>query len=139
MSRLAAALGPRWTALRSPEGRKGGALATLDLAGEESGAYLASSLIAITLLLAGFGLLSVYSASSFTAQSEGLPDSYYLVQQAARALVGIAALLAASFVDYRVYQHFAWPLLVATAALLVIIILPGTGHNGRLAFLIQME
>ncbi len=126
MSRLAAALGPRWIALRSPEGRKVGALATLDLAGEESGAYLASSLIAITLLLVGFGLLSVYSASSFTAQSEGLPDSYYLVQQSARALVGIAALLAASFVDYRVYRHLAWPLLAATAALLLIVILPGT-------------
>jgi cell division protein FtsW len=126
MSRLAAVLGSRWMGLRSTADRKGGALATLDLAGEESGAYLASGLIAITLLLVGFGLLSVYSASSFTAQAEGLPDSYYLVQQAARALVGIAALLAASFVDYRVYQHFAWPLLVATAALLVIIILPGT-------------
>jgi cell division protein FtsW len=126
MSRLAAVLGSRWMGLRSTAGRKGGALATLDLAGEESGAYLASGLIAITLLLVGFGLLSVYSASSFTAQAEGLPDSYYLVQQAARALVGIAALLAASFVDYRVYRHLAWPLLVATAALLVIIILPGT-------------
>ena len=126
MSRLAAALGPRWIALRSREGRKAGALATLDLAGEESGAYLASSLIAITSLLVGFGLLSVYSASSFTAQAEGLPDSYYLVQQAARALVGIAALLAASFVDYRVYRHLAWPLLAATVALLIIIILPGT-------------
>jgi cell division protein FtsW len=125
MSRLAGALGSRRIALR-PGGRKAGALATLDLAEETNGAYLASGLIALTLLLVGFGLLSVYSASSFTAQSEGLPDSYYLVQQAARALVGIAALLAASFVDYRVYRHLAWPLLAATTALLVIVILPGT-------------
>ena len=57
MSRLAAVLGSRWMGLRSTAGRKGGALATLDLAGEESGAYLASGLIAITLLLVGFGLL----------------------------------------------------------------------------------
>ena len=126
MSRVAAALGSSWVTLRSPDGRKAGTLATLDLAGEASGAHLASGLIAITLLLVGFGLLSVYSASSYTAQSEGLPDSYYLVQQSARALVGIAALLAASFVDYRVYRHLAWPLLAATAALLVIVILPGT-------------
>jgi len=126
MSRLAAVLGSRWVTLRSPDRRKAGTLATLDLAVEASGAYLASGLIAITLLLVGFGLLSVYSASSFTAQSEGLPDSYYLIQQSARALVGIAALLAASFVDYRVYRHLAWPLLAATAALLIIVILPGT-------------
>ncbi len=126
MSRLAAVLGSRWVTLRSPDRRKAGTLATLDLAVEASGAYLASGLIAITLLLVGFGLLSVYSASSYTAQSEGLPDSYYLVQQSARALVGIAALLAASFVDYRVYRHLAWPLLAATAALLIIVILPGT-------------
>ena len=124
MSLFAGVLGSRRAASRSDGKRQG--LAMLDLAGEADGTYLASGLIAITLLLVGFGLLSVYSASSFTAESEGLPDSYYLVQQAARALVGVAALLAASFVDYRVYRHLAWPLLAVTAALLIIVILPGT-------------
>lgn len=126
MSRLAAALGFRRSTAGSSRGSGARAVMTLDLAGESSGAYLASGLIALTLLLVGFGLLSVYSASSFTAQSEGLPDSYYLVQQTARALVGMAALLAASFVDYRVYRHLAWPALAATIALLIIVVLPGT-------------
>ena len=126
MSRIASALGGRWATVRSTGARRGRPFQLVDIAPEASGAYLAPGLIAITLLLVGFGLLSVYSASSFTAQSEGLPDSYYLVQQAARALVGIAALLAASFVDYRVYRYLAWPLLAVTAAMLLVVILPGT-------------
>ena len=127
MSRLAAALGGRAPRRRaSAAGEKAGSVQVVDLVGAPGGAYMAPSLIAITLLLTGFGLLSVYSASSFTAQAEGLPDSYYLVQQGARALVGVAALMAASFVDYRVYRYLAWPLLALTTALLVVVILPGT-------------
>ena len=121
MSRLAAVIAARLPGRRSRSGS-----AFLGIPRETDGAYLAPGLVAVTLLLTGFGLLSVYSASSFTAQSEGLPDSYYLVQQGSRALVGIAALLAASYVDYRVYRHLAWPLLVVTFALLVVVILPGT-------------
>ena len=127
MSRVGAVIGARLPGRRTASGP-----ALLDLSAESTGAYLAPGLIAVTLLLTGFGLLSVYSASSFTAQSEGLPDSYYLLQQASRALVGIAALLAASYVDYRVYRYLAWPLLAVTTALLVVVIL-GLGKMGIVA------
>ena len=83
-------------------------------------------LLGTTLALVGFGLLSVYSASSYVAQQAGRPDTYYLFQQASRAGLGCIAMALASVVDYRIYRRLAWPILGITALLLVPLVLPGT-------------
>ena len=84
------------------------------------------ALLAVTLSLVAFGLLSVYSASSYVAQVQGLEDSHYLFQQDSRAGVGLVILAVASVVNYRLYQRLAWPLLGLTVLLLIPMILPGT-------------
>ena len=84
------------------------------------------ALLAVTLSLVAFGLLSVYSASSYVAQVQGLEDSHYLFQQVSRAGVGLVILAAASVVNYRLYQGLAWPLLGLTVLLLIPLLLPGT-------------
>lgn len=89
-------------------------------------AWVRNALIGITLILVVFGLLSVYSASSFAAQQSGLPGNHVLMSQLARAAVGLVALIVAAFIDYRVYRRFAWPILGVVAALLVVMILPST-------------
>ena len=83
-------------------------------------------LLVATLVLVGFGLLSVYSASSYVAQQAGRPDTYYLFQQANRAGIGCMVMAAASILDYRVYRRLAWPILAITTILLVPLVLPGT-------------
>jgi cell division protein FtsW len=84
------------------------------------------ALLAVTLSLVAFGLLSVYSASSYVAQVQGLEDSHYLFQQVSRAGVGLVILVVASVVNYRLYQRLAWPLLGLTVLLLVPMLIPGT-------------
>ena len=84
------------------------------------------ALLAVTLSLVAFGLLSVYSASSYVAQVQGLEDSHYLFQQVSRAGVGLVILAVASVVNYRLYQGLAWPLLGLTVLLLIPMLLPGT-------------
>ena len=84
------------------------------------------ALLAVTLSLVAFGLLSVYSASSYVAQVQGLEDSHYLFQQVSRAGVGLVILAVASVVNYRLYQRLAWPLLGLTVLLLIPMLLPGT-------------
>ena len=84
------------------------------------------ALLGVTLSLVAFGLLSVYSASSYVAQVQGLEDSYYLFQQVSRAGVGLVILAVASVVNYRLYQGLAWPLLGLTVLLLIPMLLPGT-------------
>jgi len=83
-------------------------------------------LLVATLVLMGFGLLSVYSASSYVAQQAGRPDTYYLFQQASRAGIGCVAMAFASVIDYRIYRRLAWPILGLTALLLVPMLIPGT-------------
>ena len=84
------------------------------------------ALLAVTLSLVAFGLISVYSASSYVAQVQGLEDSHYLFQQVNRAGVGLVILAVASVLNYRLYQGLAWPLLGLTVLLLLALILPGT-------------
>jgi cell division protein FtsW len=79
-----------------------------------------------TLLLLCFGLVSLYSASSVLAQRQSEPDYFYVIRQAAGALVGLVLLATAAHVPYRVWQSVAWPLIIASWIMLVIVILPGT-------------
>ena len=84
------------------------------------------ALLAVTLSLVAFGLISVYSASSYVAQAHGLEDSHYLFLQLSRAGIGLVVLAVASVVNYRLYQGLAWPLLGVTVLLLIPMLLPGT-------------
>ncbi|WP_419161169.1 FtsW/RodA/SpoVE family cell cycle protein [Candidatus Palauibacter sp.] len=93
-----------------------------------SPAWVRHALLGITLVLVVFGLLSVYSASSFSAQQSGLPGNHVLMSQLARAAIGAVALIVATFVDYRLYERLAWPILLVVAALLLVVILPGTSE-----------
>jgi cell division protein FtsW len=83
-------------------------------------------LMTTTLLLLCVGLVSLYSASSVLAQSASLPDYYYFIRQAVGAGIGVLLLVAASQVPYRLWQSAAWPLIVVSFLLLVVVILPGT-------------
>lgn len=83
-------------------------------------------LLGTTLTLAVVGLLSVYSASSFVAQESGLPGNHVLLSQLARAALGGVALLAAMFVDYRIYERLAWPILGLVVVALILLVLPWT-------------
>ena len=83
-------------------------------------------LLTATLLLVSFGLVTLYSASAFMAQRAGLPDWYYVIRQGAGALLGLVILWGCARVPYRVWRYLAWPLLLAVAALLIVVVLPGT-------------
>jgi len=86
----------------------------------------AGVLLAIAVFLVLVGLLTVYSASSFLAQQQGLPDHYFLRQQASKAMIGLVALYVLARIDYRVFASLAWPLLAVTFFALLLIVLPGT-------------
>ena len=89
-------------------------------------AWVPRALLTTTLILVVFGLLSVYSASSALARQDGLPASHVLVNQAARALVGLVAMFTLAFFDYRRYRTLAWPILTVAAVLLTVLVLPWT-------------
>lgn len=85
-----------------------------------------AAVMTLTLLLLSFGLVTLYSASSFLAQSQGLADYYFLVRQAAGAVVGLVCLLVLSRIPYRMWTSLAWPMMLVAWMLVVFIVLPGT-------------
>ncbi|NIP59706.1 MAG: FtsW/RodA/SpoVE family cell cycle protein [Gemmatimonadetes bacterium] len=85
-----------------------------------------AALLGITLLLLSFGLVSLYSASQFLAQSQGRPDYYYVLRQAVGATGGLGVLVVCSRIPYRWWRVAAWPLLGLTWILLVLVVAPGT-------------
>jgi cell division protein FtsW len=86
----------------------------------------APMLLALTLVALFAGMVTVHSASAVKAQSESLPHYHYVLRQALGGAMGIVLLVVAARVDYRRLRLIAWPLVLATIAALLVIIMPGT-------------
>jgi len=87
-------------------------------------------LVVVTLGLVAFGLVMVYSASSARATLAADDPAYYLKRQGAYALLGIVALVLLSRTDFRRLRYLVPPLLLASFALLVAVLVLGTPVNG---------
>jgi cell division protein FtsW len=83
-------------------------------------------LMAVTLLLFAFGLVTLSSATTFLAHRAGAAAPHYVLQQAVGGALGLAVLVACSRIPYKWWKHLAWPILGVTWVLLIIVILPGT-------------
>lgn len=65
--------------------------------------YYDYSLLFLTLFLVCFGLVMIYSTSSYNASRKYGDPAYYLERQMVFAVVGIVAMLIVSKIDYRIY------------------------------------
>ena len=78
-------------------------------------------------ILAIFGVIMIYSASSYTAQKE-LSDSFYFVKKQLLGLgVGIAAFVFFALFDYRKFPKYAIWILIGSAVLLALVFVPFIG------------
>ena len=75
----------------------------------------AAAVMGLTLLVLSFGLVTLYSASSVFALSQGVSDTYYVLRQGAGALVGLTLLVFCAWMPYRFWALLAWPLVGASA------------------------
>ncbi|NVM22386.1 MAG: putative lipid II flippase FtsW [Desulfobacterales bacterium] len=95
---------------------------------KDRGGYDRFLLLAVLLLL-GIGLVMVYSASSVVAAKRFGSDTYFFERQAAYALAAILLLICCRYVPYTFYMTMAYPLLGAALVLLVVLYVPGIGHE----------
>ncbi|HKV72759.1 MAG TPA: putative peptidoglycan glycosyltransferase FtsW [Gemmatimonadales bacterium] len=72
------------------------------------------------------GLVSVYGASSLVSTQGGVVGASYFFKQAIGAAIGGLGATIVARTDYHIWQRWAWPLLGATALLLLLPILPFT-------------
>ena len=89
-------------------------------------------LLWVTILLLGFGLVMVYSASISIAAADkhtGYQETYFLLRQAAYVAVALAAGFAAFQVPLKVWQAAAPYLFLVGIVLLVLVLIPGVGRD----------
>src|SRR5699024_4596237 len=78
--------------------------------------------LAILLLLLCYGLIMLYSAGYAVALYRRGDAYTYIRPQLLFAALGVAAMYAASLVDYHIWHKLAWPVLGVSLALLVVVL-----------------
>lgn len=88
----------------------------------------------VLMLICAFGLVMLFSASYYYAQTKYGDGTYFLKRQAVFFAVGLAALLVLSFVDYKHYRKLALPAYIGVCVVLILTLIPGIGvklNNAR--------
>lgn len=85
------------------------------------------ALFFLPILLTVIGLFFIFDASSISAFRNVGDSFYFLKLQGLWMLIGIVAMVFFSFFDYHKLYYLAFPALVATIILLVVVLIPGIG------------
>jgi cell division protein FtsW len=86
----------------------------------------ARALVILTGVLLAFGLATVYSASAIVEMQAGFGHAHLLVRQLLGMAVGIALFAIAAKMDAELWEKWAWPIMILSLLLLLIVILPFT-------------
>jgi len=85
----------------------------------------ARGLVLVTSALLAFGLAVLYSASAILAMQEDRASTYYLIRQLGGVAVGVVAFATSAKVDAERWRGWAWPLVSAVIAMMVLtLVLP---------------
>ena len=90
------------------------------------------SILITTIILVSFGVIMVFSASYYVAESSSAYNNdglYFFKKQIQGALVGFAGMIACSFFNYKLLAKFKYVLLVIAAVMLTAVLIPGVGQE----------
>ena len=85
----------------------------------------------LTAVLAAFGVVSVYSASSYSAEVQYGDGFYFMKKQLVGFVLGLIAMIAVSFLDYERLKSkkVRWISVVVSIILLALVFVPGLGKS----------
>lgn len=83
------------------------------------------SLIVAVLVLIVSGLVLLFSASSVVSYARFGNTYYYFLNQLVAVLIGLAAFIIISKIDYRVWRKYAFLFLIFSIVLLILVFVPG--------------
>jgi len=84
-------------------------------------------IFALVIGIAFFGVLMIYSASSYNAEKNFGSSMYFVYKQLIGVGLGVLGLLVCSKINYNVLQKLMYPALFVGIAVLVIVLIPGIG------------
>ena len=85
--------------------------------------------LAGVIVLAAYGLVCVYSASSYNAQVQYGDAFFFFKKQLIGFVLGLAAMIGVSFLPYEKLQKFGLPALILSLVLLALVFVPGLGKS----------
>lgn len=96
-------------------------------------AYFDYSLLFTVLFLIGFGLMMIYSSSSYRANLDFGDSAHFLKNQLRAALLGIVAMVVVSRIPYHFWEKLAVPAYIASAILIALVLTPlgYSSHGAR--------
>lgn len=98
---------------------------------EQSEYFFDYSLLFIVLFLLGFGLIMIYSASSYEAFSDFQDAAFYLKKQAKAIVMGMIVMIVVANFDYHFWERFAVLGYIASVVCILLVKTPlGISANG---------
>ncbi|MDE6024786.1 MAG: putative lipid II flippase FtsW [Lachnospiraceae bacterium] len=94
------------------------------------GGYFDYQILFIIMVIVLFGVMMVYSSSSYRAVLNGLPSSYFAKRQAEFAVLGIVVMIITSKVNYRYYRQLSMLFMYVSIALSALVFVIGTASHG---------
>ncbi len=89
----------------------------------------------IIVFLVCFGLVMVYSTSSYKATTTYGDPAYYVKRQAIIAIAGTVLMLIISNINYKKWKYFTMPLYWLTVALLFVVLVIGASSHGAVRWI----
>jgi rod shape determining protein RodA len=93
------------------------------------------ALMVSALLLGGFGLVMIHSATSYRLEASGQNELHYVIRQGVALGIGIVGMVAVSLLDYRLWRAWAPLLYGGTLLLLIYVLIGGSVINGSRAWI----
>ena len=92
--------------------------------------YYDYNLLAVMILLTGFGLVMLYSVSSYTAQLKWGNDMYFFSRQAVISAAGLIIAIGISHIDYHLLWKLGAIIYITSFVLIALVVTPlGKEYN----------
>ncbi len=91
---------------------------------EQSEYFFDYSLLFIVLFLLGFGLVMIYSASSYEAYQSYQDQAYYLKKQLVAVILGLVAMIAVANIPYHFWERFYLAGYLVSMAIIPLVLTP---------------
>lgn len=91
---------------------------------EQTEYFFDYSLLFIVLFLLGFGLIMIYSASSYEAFQDHKDSAFYLKKQLVAIVIGLVMMIAVANIPYDVWSHFYLLGYIVSMALIPLVLTP---------------
>lgn len=93
--------------------------------------YFDYNLLFIIIFLVGFGLVMLYSSSSYTSANKFNDSAFYLKLQIRNALIGFGFMTTLALIDYRVWKKWAGIAYILSFFLCCMTLIPGFGASSH--------